>query len=198
MKVQPNFLALINLTFFTATIFFGVIACNPNQINKEINQDKSLAETHNDTRFEDSSKANDATFLEQAAIFNLHEIGLGNIAKDKSSAPEILVLSKMLVDHHTNASAELKLLADKKNISLPFSVEDNPNEEINKLVKENKVTFDKSFLNQIIENHKDAISKFESANVETDDKEIRDYIALVMPTLKQHLKEAEKILMNKK
>lgn len=198
MKIQPNFLAIINVTFFTATILFGVAACNPNNSTKEVYQEKSIAETNNDSLFKDSARARDAAFLEQAAIINLHEIGLGHLAKDKSSSPEILLLSKMLVEHHTNASKEIKLLADKKNIVVPISVESNPDEAINKLVKENKSTFDKSFINVIINSHKDAIRKFESADSTTTDIEIKDYIALLMPALKQHLKEAEAILLKTK
>ncbi len=198
MKVQPNFLAIINFTFFTATILFGIAACNPNQKDKDVVENQSIAVTHNDSRFEDSAKANDATFLEQAALINLHEIGLGQLGNEKSASPDILVLSKMLVDHHTTASADLKLLADKKNISLPVSVENNQDEGINKLVKEDKKTFDKLFLSVVIQNHKDAISTFQSADSATIDTEIKDYIAVVMPTLKQHLVQAEKIQLNNK
>lgn len=198
MRIQPNFLAIINVTFFTVTILFGVAACNTNKANKEVYQEKSLAETNNDSLFKDSARARDAAFLEQAAIINLHEIGLGQLAKGKSSSPEVLVLSNMLIDHHTNATKEIKILADKKNIIVPISVESYPDEAINKLVKENKSTFDKSFINLIIEGHKNAIGIFESADSTTTDTEIKNYIALVMPALKQHLKEAEKILLNSK
>ena len=89
-------------------------------------------------------------------------------------------------------------MADKKNISLPVSVENNQDEGINKLVKEDKKTFDKLFLSVVIQNHKDAISTFQSADSATIDTEIKDYIAVVMPTLKQHLVQAEKIQLNNK
>ena len=64
MKVQPNFLAILNFTFFTATILFGIAACNPNQKEKDVVENQSIAVTHNDSRFEDSAKANfDDQFL---------------------------------------------------------------------------------------------------------------------------------------
>jgi len=192
MRIQTNLIAVLNVSFFAATFLFGIAACNTQTLDKN-DQEKDISELHNETRFPDSSKAGDATFLEESALVNIHEIGLGQLGKDKSKAPEVLLLSKMMIDEHTAASERLKLLADKKNISIPFSAEKNEDESINKLVKEKNASFDKAFADVVVQYHKDAIDKFEAADSVTSDVEIKNYIATILPTLKKHLESAEKI-----
>lgn len=192
MRFQPNFIAVLNVSFFTATILIGIVACNPNKL---INQkDKDISEVQNEMRFDDdTTKTNDAKFLEETALINIHAIGLGNLGRDKSKMPEILVLSKMLIEEHTVAAEELKEMADKKNISLPVSAEKDKDEGISKLIKEKKSTFDKTYIDVVIQYHKEAIEKFEAEDTVSTDLEIKNYIATVLPTLKKHLEEAELI-----
>lgn len=192
MKNQRNFISILTIILFTATIIFGITACNMQQ-NME-KGDKDIAEVQNETRFDnDTTQANDANFLVETAWINIHEIALGQLGTDKSKSPEILVLSKMLTEEHTIAAAELKIMADKKNISLPVSAENDKDENIGKLIKTKNSIFDKTYIEVVIQYHKEAIDKFEAQDSISTDIEIKDYIATVLPTLKKHLEQAELI-----
>lgn len=195
MRFQPKFIAILNVSIFTATLLTGFVACNP---NKMINQnEKDISEVQNETRFnEDVTKISDAKFLEETAIINIHSIGLGQLGRDKSQMPEILVLSKALIEDHNAASVALKEMADKKNISLPVSAEKVEDEGISKLVKEKKSTFDKTYLDVVIQYHQEAIKKFEAEDSLSTDIEVKNYIAFVLPSLKKHLAEAVLIQKN--
>lgn len=193
MRIQPNFLAVLNVSLFTATFLFGIAACNNQQDVTEADKSKDIAEVQNDTRFTDSAKASDATFMEDVALANMHEIAIGQLGKDRSKSPEVLMLSKMLIDDHTTALDNLKVLADKKNITLPISTENNKDEAINKLVKQKTATFDKAFIDLNVQLHKEAIAKFMAADSTTGDADIKSYIADVLPNLKKHLEHAEQI-----
>jgi putative membrane protein len=190
MNFRNNFIAGTFGIFFITCILLEVAACN--QINKLSKEDKSKdnAVVLNETRFDDTTKASDANFLVETAWINYHAIAIGQLGTDKSKSPEILTLAKMLSEEHYVASQELKKIADSKNINLPVSAENNEDEGINKLVKQKSISFDKAFIDVVIQQHQDAIGKFESADSTIKDTEIKDYIAIVLPALKIHLQQA--------
>lgn len=194
MRIQPNCLAILNVLLFTVTISLGIASCNTTQQMDQKDKGKDISEVQNDVRFKDSSNAqSDADFLVQAALINIHAIGIARLGNDKSKMPEILVLSKMLIKDHTLASEQLKLLADKKSILLPVSAENNEDEGINKLVNEKNATFDKVYTDVIIQYHMEAIEKFEAANAVTKDDAVKSYIISILPKLKEHLEHAKQI-----
>ena len=190
MNFRNNFIAGICGVFFISSILLEVAACN--QINKLSKEDKSKdnAVVLNETRFEDTVKTFDASFLVETAWINFHAIAIGQLGTDRSKSPEVLTLAKMLTEEHNVASQELKKIADSKNINLPVSAENNEDEGINKLVKQKSISFDKAFIDVVINQHQQAISKFETADSSIKDSEIKDYIAIVLPALKIHLQQA--------
>ncbi len=189
--MKKHLLTGFTLLLFIITILLGVTACNMKQDATQ--NDKDVAELINESRFNDTTKANDANFLVETAWMNSHEIALGQLGTKRSKMPEILVLSKMLVEDHNNAAEQLKKIADDKSIILPVSTEKNEDEGTNKLLKQSNATFDKAFVDLVVQYHKDAIDKFEAANLATSDKEIKGFITAVLPNLKKHLEEAETI-----
>lgn len=63
----------------------------------------------------------DVRFIKKAAMTNMKEINAGKMAQEKAVDPRVRSFGEMMVTTHTNSSAELKTIADKKNIILPMS-----------------------------------------------------------------------------
>jgi putative membrane protein len=196
MNFRNNFIPSICSVFFLGSIIVEIVACN--EINKISDEDKNKdnAVVLNETRFNDSVKLYDANFLVETAWINIHNIAIGQLGTDKSKSPEILMLAKMLSEEHYVASQELKKIADSKNINLPVSAENDKEESINKLVKQKNISFDKAFIDVVIQQHQQAIEKFETADSTIKDTEIKDYIAIVLPALKIHLQQALQLQKN--
>ena len=193
MEFQTKFAAALTVSLITITVIFGVASCNQFSRTEE---SKDIAVNQNETRFTDTCQANDAQFLVDAALINYHEIALGQMANTKTKTPEILMMANTLIDEHTKSMVDLKLLADKKNVTLPASAENDSKEANNKLLKLKGIAFDKAYSTIMVDEHKNAITKYENAIADAIDNDIRDWASLMLPTLKMHLADAIKYQQN--
>lgn len=148
----------------------------------------NIAEDHNDSKFDDKTKEQDAQFMVDAAAISLEEIQLGQLAQSKASAADVKDLATMMVDEHTKALAELKTLAAKKMVTLPESVSNDGLDAYNKLMEKSGTEFDKKYSEMMVDGHQKAIRKFESeANDEKADMDVKDWANKMLPSLRTHL-----------
>jgi putative membrane protein len=175
---------------FFACITFVFFSCagNNRENNTEVDS-KKTAEDHNDAKF-DKSAEKDAQFLVDVATINLNEIQLGDLAATKGISADVKNLGQSMSAAHTKAQAELTALAQKKGITLPTSVPDEAMRDYNSLKDEDFKDFDVKYSNMMVDGHKDAISKFEKASTDSEDAEIRDWAAKMLPILREHLDHA--------
>ena len=61
MEFQTKFATTITVALIIVTVVFGVVSCNQFSRNEE---SKDIAVNQNEARYTDSSKANDAQFLQ--------------------------------------------------------------------------------------------------------------------------------------
>ena len=64
------------------------------------------------------------------------------------------MLAQTLVDEHTKSMVDLKLLADKKNVTLPASAEIDSKEANNNLLKLKGTAFDKAYSTVMVDDMK--------------------------------------------
>ena len=151
---------------------------------------KALAEEHNDAKFNDNKMENDAQFLVNAAEINLTEIQLGNLAAEKGIMKEVKDLGKMTADAHSKSLDELKGLAAKKSVTIPTSLTEEAQNSYKKLNDESGKDFDKEFCDMMVNEHKDAIEKFEKAAEKSSDTDIKNWANSTLPALRKHLDQA--------
>src|SRR5687767_8983030 len=63
--------------------------------------------------------ANDRDFARRAAVSDLAEIELANLAKQKAKSDAVREYAEHLLEDHQQSSERLKALASEKNITLP-------------------------------------------------------------------------------
>jgi putative membrane protein len=134
---------------------------------------------------EDQKK--DAQFLIDAAEINMEEIKLGQLAQQNSMMSEVQELGKMMETEHTKCLNDLKMLAEKKAISLPTTITKEGEEAYQKLITESASDFDKKYCSMMVDGHKTAISKFEKASADCVDVDIRTWATETLPSLRKHL-----------
>ena len=164
---------------------------------------KEVAEDQNEAKFDDTNEAkeDDSQYLVAAAEVDMAEIELSKLAETKSTDADVKSLAKMMIDAHTKASAALKELADKKQISLPAALTEDGKEKYEDLNKKSGKDFDQKFADLMVDGHKDAISKLEKASEKATDPEIKTWATNMLPTLQAHLQHAETLkdkIKNKK
>lgn len=171
--------------FLSLSLFAAIIISLNSCTKKEKIDTEEVAEEHNDAKFKDSKKM-DSDFLVEAASMNLQDIQLGKLAQ-KSINPEVKSHGRMMEEEHTKLFNELKMLAEQKQISIPMSVTARGMEAYNKLNDKKSEDFDKAYANMILDNHKDAVDKFELIVNETDDAEIKVWATNTLESLRNHL-----------
>ena len=99
----------------------------------------------------------------------------------------------MMVDEHTKANNELKSIAQQKNITLPTVMSNENQRKYDKLNEKTGAEFDKEYMDLMVKEHKDDIDDFEDQAQENENSELKSWASTKLPTLKQHLQEAERI-----
>jgi putative membrane protein len=167
-----------------------VVSCG----SKDGGQDSAdRAKDQNEEKFESNKAEQDAAFAVEAANGGLLEVQLGTLAVTKASSPRVKQFGQMMVEDHTKANNELKALAQKKNMTLPTVMGDKHQRKYDNFAEKTGSDFDKAYMELIVEEHKEDINQFEKQAKEGNDPELKAWASAKLPTLQQHLREAEEI-----
>ena len=188
----------IKIAFLSATavvLTLTLPSCN----NSKPEDTKEVAEEHNDAKFS-NAKEDDAKFLVNAAEIHVKSIELGKLAQTRGTTTHTKELGKLMETGHAQALSDLKLLAAKKQITIPTTLTDNGISANKKLMDIKGSKFDKEYADMMVGGHKDAITTFEKASTIAQDADIRNWATSMLPTLRKHLdhslvcqKECEKM-----
>jgi putative membrane protein len=131
-------------------------------------------------------------FFEQAASANKFEVEVGRLAAQKASNPQLKAFGQQMVTDHTKASQELQSLASRKGVTLPNTMTDADQKKLDKLRQEKPgKDFDQKFRDVMIDSHQDAVSLFEDTSKSSDDPEVKNFAAKMLPTLQHHEQQAK-------
>jgi predicted outer membrane protein len=92
-------------------------------------------------------------FVEKAALANMAEIQLGQLAETRAQSPEVKEFAKMMVTDHTKALDELKQAAGPATI--PTALDKKHQKLHDKLSKLSGAEFDKEYMEAMVDGHKD-------------------------------------------
>ena len=137
-----------------------------------------------------AASQNDAlrnNFWMTAAQGGMAEVELGKIASEKATNPEVKNFAKMMVSDHSKANAELKSLAQKRNITLPSGLDSGNQATMSELQKLSGNEFDREYVEAMVDDHEADVQMFESQAADESDPDAKAFAAKTLPTLKKHL-----------
>ncbi|MDQ3058296.1 MAG: DUF4142 domain-containing protein [Pseudomonadota bacterium] len=141
-------------------------------------------------------RASDRTFMVKAAGSGMYEVEASRLAEQKATDQSIKELASMLVKHHTDANNELMQLASTKGVSLPAKLPRDKQGELDKMSKLSGSAFDREYMRKVgIAAHQNDIKLFEKSHRSARDAELKAWIGNTLPTLRDHLAQAQKIPM---
>ncbi|WP_018629111.1 DUF4142 domain-containing protein [Niabella aurantiaca] len=132
-----------------------------------------------------------AAFLVRAADNELRQGDLAALAGEKASIPTVKDFAGMLSQAHKQLNEAIKALAVQKNITIPPT--SNDERTMSRLTERQGSAFDKAYINEVIDGHKSAVSKFEDAVKHAQDPDVKAFADKVLPELQQHLDSAKSI-----
>jgi putative membrane protein len=135
----------------------------------------------------------DKSFVMKAAGGGMAEVELGNLAKEKAQSDQVKQFAQRMVDDHGKANDQLKSIAEQKGINLPTSLPAKEQQTKDKLSKLSGERFDHEYMEHMLMDHKKDVAEFKKASQTAKDNDIRQFASSTLPTLQDHLKEAQQL-----
>lgn len=198
-----------------ATFLALSVGCNSNQGSDSANSDSvTSTSTTSTTTTTDTSTNNNASgagtdssnamsantnaaadgdFMMEAASGGLMEVELGRTASTAAVSAKVKTFGKMMVTDHTKANTELKAIAAKKNVTLPTAPTGMHQTHISEITAKNGADFDKAYVDMMVNDHKEDVSKFEDEAKNGKDPDVKAFASKTLPVLQKHLKSIQAI-----
>jgi putative membrane protein len=134
-------------------------------------------------------------FAKTAATSDMYEVEAGKIASEKGQSAAVKQFGQMMVEAHSTTSEELKAIvaAEKINVQLPTALDAKHQKLIDALNNAKPADFDKTYAEQQEAAHEDAEDLFENYADDGDNAALKRFAAKVLPVIKQHKQEADRI-----
>ena len=146
-----------------------------------------------DTATSAQSSAVAKEFVEKAGTSGLAEVEMGQLGEQKAKNSQVKAFAKRMVADHTKANQELVTAIKGKEI--PSSRPATHKAMVEKFQQQDAgKEFDRDYMEQMVEDHKAAVDLFETAaDDERFDLDLRSYAKKTLPTLRDHLTQAQTI-----
>jgi len=132
----------------------------------------------------------DKDFVAEAAQGGLSEVKLGQLAQSKAQSESVKSFANKMITDHTKANDELKVVAQKKGLTVPTDVSSEQQKTYDDLAKLSGAEFDKAYMDTMVKDHDEDVAVFQKQAKSGKDKDIKNFAHKVLPTLENHKKMA--------
>lgn len=141
----------------------------------------------------DTSMSADRDFLMDAGSGGLMEVQLGKLAQVNAASAQVKEFGQMMITDHSKANTELKGIAEKKNVSVSPTPLEKQQKKIDDLKSKKGAEFDKAYVDLMVDDHKEDISKFQDEANKGNDADVKAFASKTLPVLTKHLEHIQKI-----
>jgi putative membrane protein len=145
------------------------------------------------TPVQQAQKHDDAAkdFIKKAIQHNHAEVDAGKLAQEKAKNPAVKQFGAMMAKDHAEANEKAGAVAKVLDVDPPDSADMMHQASYLKLKLLQGDTFDRSYINDMVQDHENDVKEFEKAAAGGD--QAATYAKEMLPKLKAHLEEAKKI-----
>jgi putative membrane protein len=156
------------------------------------------AQEVNDERFEDaeSDLSDEANTLVDIASSNMLKMRLSERAIERASSGDVKQYAEKVATEQRRINHELQELAAQKNITLPLDVSDNHRDTMNDVLEQTGEEFDQEYMDVMTDEANNKLNDLEDLAENSQDQEIRNWAARVIPTVRQQQEIGERIQDN--
>jgi len=130
-------------------------------------------------------------FLTKAAVGEMAEVKLGQLAVQKASHSDVKAFGRQMADDHGKANDELKELASSKGVTLPAGIDAKHQAVYDRLSKLDGAAFDRAYMQDMVSDHRADVNEFRLESKSGSDPDFKAWAAKTLPTLEHHLQMAE-------
>ena len=149
------------------------------------------ATTSGDSAKSGPLSSTDRQFVQKAAMGGMAEVELGKLAQQKATSDQVKKFGEQMVQDHSKANDELKMVASTKGVQVPAAPGDKHKAAMQKLQKLSGGEFDREYMKQMVADHKETVSDFKKQAELGKDADLKGFAASKLPKLEEHLKMAQ-------
>jgi putative membrane protein len=131
--------------------------------------------------------------VKKVGEINQAEMALGKLALQRTSRPDVKQYAEKLVKDHALADRQLLQLAAKNNWVVAGAPDEKHRALAQKMAQLEGKEFDKEFIHHMVMGHRKAIQLFEAQARSGENADLKAFAEKMLPTLREHLKGAEKL-----
>jgi putative membrane protein len=135
----------------------------------------------------------DRNFFHEATTDNYLEIQLGQLAERRAQNSAVKQYAQRLVADHTKQQNEWLSMASDNGQGFTPGMGKNHRKKLTNLEKLNGREFDRAFMTQMVQDHKDYIDYFEKEGRAAHSTQVRRLVERDLPTLRNHFNQAKQI-----
>jgi putative membrane protein len=173
----------------TKTLLTGCVVCGLAAAPAFAGQQPTTAEKADKTMA--YAKDSDATFVMKVAHGGMAEVDLGKLAVEKAGSDEVKKFGQRMVDDHSKANDELKILAQNKHITLPAQIDPQEKALHDRLAKLSGPSFDRAYMQAMIADHRQDLDEFRMESKSGKDADVKGWAAKTLPMIEAHVKLAQ-------
>ena len=143
--------------------------------------------TQTQPKYTGIDKENDAKFLNEAFQSNNEEIQMTLLAEKKSSDNDLKKVAVNLKSDHQQLNNELNELAKRKSIAINPPDTLKMNYDMSSLMKLKGNDFNKTWIEMMLKNHQQTLTKLQQAESSASDNDLRSWIKNTIPKVENHI-----------
>jgi putative membrane protein len=137
--------------------------------------------------------AADRKFVTEALQGGMAEVELGKLASERASNDAVKQFGQRMADDHGKAGDELKKIAQDKGMSPPMEMDAKHKKLHDRLAKLSGAEFDRAYMDEMVKDHRTDVKNFQREASGAKDPDVKAFAAKTLPTLQEHLKQAESV-----
>lgn len=136
-----------------------------------------------------------SAYVPNATMGDMYEIMAADIALERSQNAQVKELARMIKTDHTAASEQFEAKAPQAapNVALPTALDQRRNGLIDNLRSASAENFDRTYIDQQIAAHNEAITLHEGFSDNTEAPTLAEHARTVLPKIRAHLQMAERL-----
>lgn len=161
-------------TLFFLSICAALLIMNPRQNFAQISDDDKefVTETYEDV---------------------LLQLKLGELAQVSGSVASVKDFGKTMTTEYSKTKEGLNALAKNKNITLSSELSEKGQRKYERLSKRVGHSFDKEYMDYMIEFQKDLAHEFDEASEDSKDSDVKTWAATTLPSMKSNIESARSL-----
>lgn len=139
----------------------------------------------------------DKAFVDTAAKAGMAEVDISTAVVEKVKKKTVKEFAQKMIDDHSKANEELKVLCSSRGIMLPTEIDEETKTKRDELMKKTGSKLEKAYVDIMLDDHRKAVELFRNESQSGGDPELKQWAGATLPKLEEHLQHVEMLAAGK-